>query len=85
MIYSDMKQDTPQLNLERAGSMPKLKLKNQSPLPDLNGVKVYALGVDGANSNATAWESLKQFWSAYFRDAGAELEEYVVLRDPPSF
>ena len=86
VIYSDMRQDTPGLNLEHRGASDQsLKLKEKIPSPNLNGVKVYALGVDGANGGATAWENLKQFWGDYLRSAGADLCAYVVLRDPPSF
>jgi len=47
----------------------------------LGGVHVYALGVDGAGKSLRHWESLREFWTDYFRASGARLESYTVLRE----
>ena len=44
---------------------------------------VYGLGVDGVSQPITYWQSLHEFWVQYFREAGAELEFYSVLRVRP--
>jgi len=53
-------------------------------LPDLHGVEVYALGVDGAGKDMRYWQALRDFWTAYFKRTGAILKTYSVLRDPPN-
>ena len=52
-------------------------------MPDLHGVEVYALGVDGAGKDMRYWQILWDFWTAYFKRTGAILKTYSVLRDPP--
>jgi hypothetical protein len=88
VIYSDMRQATPELNLERNDNptrdLAKRRLGVQGPMPDLGGVEVYALGVDAAGGNAVTWDRLEQFWTTYFLTTGAHLESYVALRDPPN-
>lgn len=86
IIYSDMRQDTVELNLEKRETMKDaLKLATEGPMPDLSGIEIYALGVDAANSSTVGWQRLRQFWSAYFQNTGANLRAYIVLRDPPTF
>lgn len=86
VIFSDMRQDTGALDLESTdlvsgGAMS--AVEKQKLLPDLHGVEVYALGVDAAGKTKAYWESLRAFWTAYFKKAGADLREYTVFRDPP--
>ena len=52
-------------------------------MPDLHGVEVYALGVDGAGKDMRYWQTLRDFWTEYFKRTGAILKTYSVLRDPP--
>jgi len=54
-------------------------------LADLHGVDVYAEGVDGAGESVGYWQSLHDFWVAYFAKAGATVARYSVLRDVPNF
>jgi len=44
---------------------------------------VYVLGADNAGKPTAYWASLRDFWTAYLKTAGASLKEYSVLRDPP--
>jgi hypothetical protein len=87
ITYSDMRQATAELNLERspAVSVNSLLIKVEKPasVPDLKGIEVYDLGVDAADRDALYWERLRQFWNGYFETAGAHLRSYSVLRDPP--
>jgi hypothetical protein len=88
VIFSDMRQHTRELDLESGSSVPSfVQLKQRSKpvsVAALKGVEVYALGVDGAGKPITYWQSLRTFWSQYFRSAGAVLQGYSVLRDLPS-
>jgi hypothetical protein len=42
----------------------------------LTGVRVYVFGASTANLNPDAWATIKAFWSAYFKAAGADLVTY---------
>ena len=44
-----------------------------APLP---GYKIHVLGASPAGLSPQAWNTLKAFWTLYFREAGAELVSY---------
>ena len=87
VVFSDMRSDTPALDLEHARIVSTVfamqKTEKERLLPDLHGVEVYALGVDGAGKDMRYWQTLRDFWAAYFKRTGAILKTYSVLRDPP--
>jgi hypothetical protein len=87
VVFSDMRSDTPALDPEHARmvstSFAMKKAEKERLLPDLHGVEVYALGVDGAGKDMKYWQTLRDFWAAYFKRTGADLKSYSVLRDPP--
>jgi hypothetical protein len=82
-IFSDMRQNTGDLHIE---PQPILDAEKRSQIVpnDLHGVQVYALGVDGAGLSIASWHALRQFWTKYFLETGAELSAFSVLRFPPS-
>ena len=88
VIFSDMRHETATLDLETpsvlSGDRLLAKVEKHKLLADLQGVEVYALGVDGAGKSVAYWNSLRGFWEAYFCKAGAALKTYSVLRDSPS-
>jgi len=87
VVFSDMRSDTPALDLEHARfvstSFAMKQAEKERLLPDLHGVEVYALGVDGAGKDMRYWQALRDFWAVYFKRTGAILKTYSVLRDPP--
>jgi len=87
VVFSDMRSDTPALDLEHARivstAFAMQKAEKERLLPDLHGVEVYALGVDGAGKGMRYWQTLRDFWTAYFKRTGVILKTYSVLRDPP--
>jgi hypothetical protein len=87
VLYSDMRHATPGLNLESPQFIPVKQTlaatEHRRLLADLKGVDVYALGVDGAKQEVTQWESLRQYWVAYFQKVGADLKGYSIIREPP--
>jgi hypothetical protein len=87
VVFSDMRSDTPALDLEHARivstAFAMKKTQKERLLPDLHGVEVYALGVDRAGKDMRYWQTLRDFWTAYFKRTGADLKSYSVLRDPP--
>ncbi len=87
VIYSDMRQATPELSLERhrppSAEAAPIMVERNLPVPDLKAVEVDALGVDAAGRNAAGWECLRQFWESYFIPAGTHLRSFTVLRGLP--
>jgi len=87
VIFSDMQNDSPALDLEHARivsiAFAMQKAEKERLLPDLHGVEVYALGVDGAGKDMRYWQTLRDFWTVYFKRTGSDLESYSALRDPP--
>jgi hypothetical protein len=87
VVFSDMQNDTAALDLEHARivstAFAMQKAAKERLLPDLHGVEVYALGVDGAGKDMAYWQTLRDFWTAYFQRTGADLKSYSVLREPP--
>jgi hypothetical protein len=89
VVLSDMRQATRDLNLEHQSMVQTnaalRQVANKKLLADLRGVDVYAEGVDGAGESVGYWQSLRDFWTAYFGRSGATLKCYSVLRDVPEF
>jgi hypothetical protein len=87
VIFSDMRQATRDLNLELpigiavAASM--RRTQTFKLIANLQGIEVYALGVDADGKSVAYWTSLRDFWAAYFTRAGASLKTYSILRDVP--
>jgi hypothetical protein len=81
IIFSDMREDTPEFDLESPQTVPPFEVVTQKggALPDLKASQVYLLGVDGAGKSMAYWQSLKAFWTEYFTRAHADLKCYSVL------
>ncbi len=88
VLFSDMRHSMPDLNLESPSRLPSFSDAQKRAhilTADLQRTRAYSLGVDGAGKDLMYWEHLRQFWTEYFRDAGADLLCFSVLRDPPDF
>jgi hypothetical protein len=85
VIFSDMRQSTPDLDLEAPKIVPAFEsvASRCGTIPALRNVHGYILGVDGAGRSSAYWESLRNFWHDYFHSAGAVLQSYSVLREMP--
>jgi len=83
LIFSDMRQSTPDLNLETAGIAPSFATVagRCGTLPQFKDVQVYVLGVDGARKSTAYWQSLQGVWKGYLHNARAFLQTYSVMRD----
>jgi hypothetical protein len=85
VIFSDMRQNTHELDLESSSNV----LQRSSvgvpcdAFGHLENVKVYVVGVDGAARTAAYWQRLRIFWEGCFRSEKADLEDYSVLRELP--
>jgi len=81
-IFSDMRNSTPDLNLEQQGAAPKLSiLSHKSQIADLRAVQVFVVGADGAGEPIARWLRLREFWRQYFLETGACPRDYSPLRD----
>jgi hypothetical protein len=84
IIFSDMRQSTEDLDFD-SRPMPPSFLTNGNRAHivrvDIRGVRVYALGVDGAGKQISYWQGLRQFWKEYFQATGADFCEFSTLRD----
>jgi hypothetical protein len=83
IILSDMRNSIG-LNLETVPVIGEGELQRTESLgliPDLSGVRVYALGVSPCGRDLKYWKSLERFWRAYFEKAGARLECFSMERD----
>lgn len=89
VIFSDMRHETRSLNLARLAVVPVQstlsEIERGGLVADLNGIEVYVLGVDAAGKSVGYWNSLRDFWLAYFGKAGAKVRLYSMLRDLPQF
>jgi hypothetical protein len=87
IILSDMRHETRSLNLARFTIVPVKptldRVARASMIADLKGIEVYVLGVDAAGKSVGYWNSLRDFWSLYFKTAGADLKSYSMLRELP--
>lgn len=86
VIFSDMRQQTRELDLESPSMAPSFdrieRKRTKFGVLNLSDVHIRVLGVDDAGKSLSYWQSLREFWSEYFHTCGATLESYTVLRDP---
>src|SRR5207249_4878319 len=79
VIFSDMRQVGRGVDLEHPGVVPArlmAQVRSQGLVPQLRGVAVWALGVHTMEIDERQWQSLREFWTEYFRAAGAELKAF---------
>ena len=80
VIYSDMKNDTTELNIVSLLSTPSAVPMKASTIPNLKDTEVHVLGADADSLSTTQWTELRNYWTTYFKDAGARLRTYSTLR-----
>jgi hypothetical protein len=85
VIFSDMRQDTADLNLERPAKFDAqaalIKTGRIGSIAHLWNVDVYVLGADNAGRPIAYWNRLRKYWFVYFTKAGAHVNNYSVLRE----
>jgi hypothetical protein len=84
VLYSDMRKDTPDLELESERALHLStalgKVQQRHFLVDLRGIDVYVLGADAAGEQVARWQELRAFWEGYFNRTRAHLKAYSVFR-----
>ena len=85
VIFSDMRQSTPELNLESLKTVPSFSTvaSRCGAVPALRNVDLSVLGADDAGESGAYWQSMRLFWASYFNNAGAVVHSYSVLRKLP--
>ena len=80
IIFSDMRQNTSDLNVERMRLVPRLTgpSKRFGPIPHLRNVEGFVLGVDGAGKSSAYRQSLRRFWTDWMA-----VDSDSVLREAP--
>jgi hypothetical protein len=85
VIFSDMRQDTADLNLETLEMFDSkaalARTEKKGLVASLAYVDVYVVGVDNAGKPIAYWDRLRQYWLAFFAAAGAHVHSYSVLRE----
>jgi hypothetical protein len=81
LIFSDMENSTPELDLEHASGTDALLLFGNALIPNLKGVDVQISGVDAAHKSIAYWQNVKNFWTKYLSRAGAKVRSYTALRE----
>jgi hypothetical protein len=88
VVFSDMRQDTAALSLERLsrGSVEPMlaRVTAEGLVPNLKGLRVIVLGTNTARQRPSYWQNVREFWSKFFEKAEAQLKEYSILRELPA-
>ncbi len=80
VIFSDMIEDSESYNFEAVKLTDQKikeiigKEKNRGMIAELSGVRVYVTGAQARSLEM--YNSIKKFWTEYFKESGAELVEY---------
>ncbi len=81
--------DTGAVNLNRTLKVPVgpvlRQVEQHELVADLKGVDVYVVGIDAAKKEPAYWDSLRQFWTEYFKKSGSTLQAFSMMREVPDF
>jgi hypothetical protein len=86
IFLSDMRHSSTPVNIETPAlvGMSAFKVvERQHFLANLRGVDVYVLGAHAAGKSVPYWQSLREFYTIYFKACGADLRSFSVTRDLP--
>jgi len=85
VIFSDMRQDTADLDLKTPATFNAeaaiVMTEKKRLIARLENVEVYVLGVDNEGKSLAYWNRLQKYWMEYFKKAGAHVQSYSVLRE----
>jgi hypothetical protein len=87
VIHSDMRQSARPLDIELPTAVPVkaalATVAQQNLFADLSGVEVFIYGVHAVGKDVGYWQSLRDFWSAYFERCHANLRAFSMTREIP--
>jgi hypothetical protein len=88
VVYSDMRQSARPLDIEHVPAVPVnvalATVAREHLFADLTGVEIYIYGVHAVGKDVRYWQSLREFWSAYFERCHANLRTYSMTRENPN-
>ena len=88
VLHSDMRQSAPPLNIEDDSTVPVATalqtVAREQLFADLSGAEVFVYGVHAAGKDVRYWQSLRQFWAAYFERCHANLRAFSPTREMPN-
>ena len=88
VIHSDMRQSGRPLDIEHVpvisvgGALG--TVEEGHLLANLSGVEVFVYGVHAVGKDIRYWQSLREFWAAYFERCHATLRAFSMTRDVPN-
>lgn len=89
VIHSDMRQSATPLDIEHVRIVPVTAalamVERQRLFANLAGVDVFIYGVHAVGKDIAYWQSLRDFWTAYFGRCHSTLREFSMMRDTPNF
>lgn len=89
VLHSDMRQSARPLDIEHipavAVSAALGTVAREHLFADLTGVEVYIYGVHAVGKDVRYWQSLRDFWAAYFERCHANLRAFSMTRENPDF
>jgi Co/Zn/Cd efflux system component len=87
MIYSDMRNCTREVNIEKPeridGEKVLAQIQKHGLIPQLNGVEVLCLGVHSTGKSLPYFQDLRKFWHQFFRLSKANLKIFSRERRIP--
>jgi hypothetical protein len=88
IIHSDMRQSARPLDIERVQTVSVgtalATVTRQNLFADLSGVEIFIYGVHAVGKDVGYWQSLRDFWSAYFERCHANLRAFSMTREIPN-
>lgn len=87
VIHSDMRQSAVPLDIETGQVVPIANalatVDRRHLFAELSGVEVYIYGIHAVGKDISYWQSLRDFWTAYFERSHATLRAFSMMRDTP--
>jgi hypothetical protein len=87
VVYSDMRQSARPLDIEHVPAVPLgaalATVAREHLFADLTGVEIYIYGVHAVGKDVRYWQSLRDFWAAYFERCHANLRAFSMTRENP--
>jgi hypothetical protein len=87
VIHSDMRQSARPLDIEHVAAVPVrvalATVARERLFADLAGVDVYVYGVHAVGKDVRYWQSLREFWAAYFEQCHANVRAFSMTREIP--
>ena len=88
VIHSDMRQSARPLDIEHVSVISAYNalrtVEEGHLIADLSAVEVYVYGVHALGKDIRYWQSLREFWAAYFVRCHATLRVFSMMRDVPN-